>query len=706
MINAISKGRAGHGHLAACISIGLFLCANLWPRLNLVWHYNNAAKALVAIAFIAALLTALFPKWLKWIFFAFGLSFFLFGFHSSSIHGQVFELLLNAISLALLAIVLRENPVQAANKNLSLLILLYIALSLFSLLLLPLGSTFVSARLWGFSSFSSQVVSSGAESHLYPLAGVNRLMLFFSFIYLLSALKGSREAYISLCKGILSGAVCSVIAGLLDYYGAFDLGWFRNLDIMQNPNGIQFRLQSTFGHPGWFAEFVTVTIPFILLGFFRRDRSVAWKSLLFIVLILAEIALILAKARAGWIAYPLTLVFCWAFFYLFEGGRDHGRLNITKRGVVKVLISIPLTIGLSLVIIFKLLGDASVSVEEANDAIHKSRPLQRQYVHLGSLEHRAQNIFKTSDRTGIWMKGVNLGREKPLFGMGYESFCWHDGVLRKVPASHLMQHPSGRQIVATAHNLYVQLFVSGGFAGLFLWLLAVGYACRLLVMDLTQNRAYFNLCVLLSIVSFHIYGFFQSMQYIPVVWFMIFICLGYALTIVEEPPRHRMKRLTDVLVAALCVLVLAGGWVYFMDRGSQGLAAKYGLKVYAADQDWHNYLGFHNAENHWRWSGKRSLMRIHGNGLVEIQFICDTPGVEREPVSVDIHVDGEPAEGVVFRQAGRLNWQYRLNQSPSSVHELHMEVSRTWNPKRAGISSDGRDLGVLVSEPVFLRTDS
>ncbi|MDZ7696536.1 MAG: hypothetical protein U5R49_06300 [Deltaproteobacteria bacterium] len=36
-------------------------------------------------------------------------------------------------------------------------------------------------------------------------------------------------------------------------------------------------------------------------------------------------------------------------------------------------------------------------------------------------------------------------------------------------------------------------------------------------------------------------------------------------------------------------------------------------------------------------------------------------------------------------------------------HEILIEVSRTWNPKRMGVSADVRDLGVAVSEPKFLK---
>lgn len=368
MGKVVSKGYVRMNQ-AAYMLMGLFLLGNLWLRLDEIWHYSTVVRVVILMAFAGGILVSVFPRYLKWLLFVFGLSFLLYGLHSYSIYSRVFDLLVTLFAITFLAIGIRERGFQKKNERLIVMLLLYIGLSFFSLLQLPLGSGFAFARLWGVSNFAHQIFTAVPDSYLYALAGMNRLMLFFIFIVLLSGLRDRKDIYVTFCTGILFSAILSAILGLMDYYGLMSLSWFRDLEAGFCIGGIQFRLHSTFGHPGWFAEFVTVAIPFILIGFFRKESSVAWKLSLFVALLVCEIALILAKARAGWISYPLTLVFCWVFFYLFQGRKDTIHLNISRKGILKVAVSIPVTIVISLIIIFKLLGEASVPIEEAGGKV-------------------------------------------------------------------------------------------------------------------------------------------------------------------------------------------------------------------------------------------------------------------------------------------------------------------------------------------------
>ena len=355
-------------------------------------------------------------------------------------------------------------------------------------------------------------------------------------------------------------------------------------------------------------------------------------------------------------------------------------------------------------------------------------------------------IFNASDRTTVWKQGFYVGWEKPVFGMGYESFRWHKEILEKVKNSHIRRNGLHKWKYDTPHSLYVQLFVSGGFAGLFLWALLTAYVFALLISDLVKHRRYVNLCVALSIVSFHIYGVFQSMQYVPMIWFLIFLMFGYALTIDDGVLSDRVRRLVGVLAKVGVVLVVIGGIVYLSNFGSIGLAEKYGLAYYEKNPGSNKYFGFYNREN-WptgifRWSGKQGMIKISGresvvsgqkgkesdkirrlrgigekgkdnkkdgwmNGgldekrgkVVEFDFVCSTPGVEEEPVSVTVSLDGKVVDEIVFAGKGnKKRWYYVGN----GQHAFLFDVSRTWNPGKMGISADERDLGIAVSEPKFL----
>ena len=86
----------------------------------------------------------------------------------------------------------------------------------------------------------------------------------------------------------------------------------------------------------------------------------------------------------------------------------------------------------------------------------------------------------------------------------------------------------------------------------------VGYALVVLIFDLIKNKRLLNIPVIISIISFHIYGIFQSMQYIPMVWSLIFLSLGYAMTMDEGVLPIRFRRVMGVVAKGSVVLVVIG----------------------------------------------------------------------------------------------------------------------------------------------------
>ncbi|MCX5824889.1 MAG: O-antigen ligase family protein, partial [Deltaproteobacteria bacterium] len=460
------------------------------------------------------------------------------------------------------------------------------------------------------------------------------------------------------------------------------------------------------------------------IGFFSKVKGVWWKILLLGSLVLCEIALILAGARAGWVSYPLILFMCWLFFYFSKEGRLES-FHFAWRDLVKVAVSVPITIAISFLLIFQVFMPLSDSLRNqgGSKAPIVSSESTSQYI-----KEQTARIIEPSQRFLVWTQGVDVGRESPLFGMGYESFCWHANILAGIAESYYTVNKANKfgLVLDDPHNIFLSLFVSGGFAGVGLWALIIGYGLMILVVDLVRNKRLLNVPVIISIISSHIYGVFQSTQYIPMIWFLVFLCLGYAMTLDEKVLPDRIRRIVGYVVKVMMFLVLVGGVVYFVDRGSQGLAEKYGLEVYAKDQDWHKYHGFYDrekwGETFYRWSGAKASVVISGQWSVvggqmagvgsrgsadervaEFDLQCHTPGVVNEPVRVVISLNGERIDDLWFDKKGSLKRQYYVGKKENGgEHELLFEVSRTWNPKRLGVSEDWRDLGVAVSEVRFL----
>ena len=324
--------------------------------------------------------------------------------------------------------------------------------------------------------------------------------------------------YKALFSGIFFGAVFCAFIGLLDFYGVISLKWYRFGTTMTG--GV---LHSTFLNRGWFAEFILTVVPFVLIGFMSTIKSLWWKVALFSSLVICELALILAGARAGWVSYPLILFICWLFSYFSKEGRFES-FRFGWKDLVKVAVSVPVTIVISFLLIFQVLMPLSDYLGEKTGAkgIQANSKASSAY-----LQGRVSNILKESKggRNYTWGEGFNVGRERPIFGMGYESFNWHEIILAKIPGSYASDfhiREDLNTIHQTPHSIFYQLFVSGGVVGFCLWMVIVGYALVVLIFDLIRNKRLLNIPVMISIISFHIYGIFQSMQYIPMVWSLIF----------------------------------------------------------------------------------------------------------------------------------------------------------------------------------------
>ncbi len=100
-----------------------------------------------------------------------------------------------------------------------------------------------------------------------------------------------------------------------------------------------------------------------------------------------------------------------------------------------------------------------------------------------------------------------------------------------------------------------------------------------------------------------------------------------------------------------------------------------------------------------RWTGMRASMNLQrefkkGGALF---LMCAHPEIDKDPVVVEIMCD----EDLVRRETFTDNRWKKVAIKAEEVKGskvLTFRVSRTWNPKLAGISDDGRDLGVAVAK--------
>ncbi len=669
--------------------IFLYLSANVAVRLPILFQYPLILQGIIFAALFGCFFLFVYPRFFKIFLFLFACSLPWYGSHSYHIHNIVFELFISVFAVICLVQKRQQAKFDSINNKLALLIGCYILLACFSLLLLPFSHIGSILHLWGWRDFFSAVLHAAPESILYPLSAVNRLLLFFVFIFQISTHAENNRLFRIVFSGLVSGAVLAAFIGILNHYQWFPLEWLRSTVASGT------RLQSVFGNPGWFAEFLAISIPFILLGFLHPNIRKVTKLMLFGILIICEMAIILTYSRTGWLIYPLVLVSCWFVFYLSKR-IDAGTLSWSAVGKtsVKVIVSVPLTI-----IVSYFLVTGVVRQDTSNTA--------------NLLQQRFSKISNPAARKKIWQESIAIGLEAPIFGLGYESYKHQVLTLASIPGSLYSKKRQIKNIdFDTPHNHYLQIFVSNGIVGLFFWISIVLYTVVLLFYDLKTNKHYFNIAVLLSILAFHQYGFAQSMQYVGVIWFVIFLCFGYTMTLNEQALPPAMRQAATVSVLFLSFLTVAGGIVYADNFQSRKFAEKYGLHVYGTDQDSYRYLGFYPEEN-WgkkgifRWTGRKAIMKLDSIGVMEVNYSCDASGLSSKPLILDVSRNGHLIDQITFWNNRLVTRKYFVPPAKgSSGNQLEFQVSRTWNPKKEGGGGDSRMLGVAVSEPKFLPLSS
>ena len=113
-------------------------------------------------------------------------------------------------------------------------------------------------------------------------------------------------------------------------------------------------------------------------------------------------------------------------------------------------------------------------------------------------------------------------------------------------------------------------------------------------------------------------------------------------------------------------------------------------------------------EKRFRWTGKQASEMIAECGMRKekieggeeapglVFFLqCMHPDIEQSPVVVKMLGDGELLRSVEFSDYGWKQVEFAANELKGK-NIITYEVSRTWNPKRMGVSGDDRELGVAV----------
>ena len=661
-----------------------FLLTNLAAR----GHALHAAGARAGDAFVlgvvlAAALVLLRPSLLAPALTLFGASFFLYGFHSYRLPNQVFELLVTALALVqLLRRVRGEGAVPAGGRGVVLpLFAAYALVATLSLLLLP--PVVVEHRLFleGYE-FPRAILGAFPKDPLYPIASVNRLWLFLLFASVLSSQPDARALYRGLFRGIAGAALVAVVLGLLDFLGVFSLARYNLSHLFY---GAQYRrLQSTFGNPSWFACFVSLALPFVLLELWeaQRLRRVAIACLF----PLCAASLFLSGARASWLA-GLVVIVSLAGLGLLSRRR---RRPLPSPGSV-----VWLALGSAVATFAVLLATALLTA--GSPTRDKGSPGRLEGL---SREVRIRGLGLTSPRPVAARYAIELAKQKPLLGLGYESFNMHLRAQLDIPSSAVasvvntaVAHDVSEPLFDDSHNTYPAGPGGDGRRGPRALARArrrgprgrgPGAAARRRA-GAPRGPARSRPLPLLRPLPGH--GVHPG-PLLPLP--------GPERLRDDARPRAPApgaRKAPRVSLLALGALVLVSAVGYAGDRGYASLKRRFSVPAYLPDEA-AEFEGFYRPETgpsgEFRWMSRRGIVNVARATPFRLSITCDHPDAASDPVVLSLSFEGRDAGAVVFRRPGTVERRFDFG-APGA---LRLSVSRTFRP---GGEADRRELGVSVS---------
>ena len=547
----------------------------------------------------------------------------------------------------------------------------------------------------------SQFIGSREFNPLMPfldvLYQIQGLALFFLIADYPKAFRGNPKVW---ALSLLSGSLVILGAGLLEFYGFIALRSLPFLGRLLYPMGFD-RLQSFFGNPTWYAEYLTVIAPYsmvlLLLDLPKKIRL----SLVIMILIVTEVSLILTMSRGGWLSYPLTLIAMWVAYYTLikEKEEEKPRRSVIRNLIKKIGISIPITLAVSLSIVSYL---NSIPRENAGGT---NGPNTEAYL------ARAQEMKNANERLRYVYPMKVLLAEHPILGGGLNS--WGYRLIQeylKPDGGHFGADMNfglgGRIEYGSAHNLYFQTLAGKGVIGLLILLGLMGTTVVLAARNalhghkghLTNAQKMLSMMVLAYAFAFLIYGNVQEDFYVPALTILFFVTFGIFVQAVP-PSFHLPQKLQRALGF---LLVLAFGAHVYWEFGNPGVT-----RIADSQNEFGCYddLG-ETPESTEVWCGKRfrvkrPIVMINGEPHAFMRLVYGQGDANHTGLSLKVSADGTPIPPITIPRAIPVWVDITLpvTQEAGEVRLL-FEAMETFVPARDYLSGSG-DIRQLAVQKAY-----
>ncbi|KMQ49851.1 O-antigen polymerase [Chitinispirillum alkaliphilum] len=285
-----------------------------------------------------------------------------------------------------------------------------------------------------------------------------------------------------------------ISAAVLALYGILQ---FFGIDPLPRPVEKQnyFRAFSTFSNPNFFGSYLMMMLPVALFMFVKTKKNSM--GLNYAIILFSLFCTLTRSALIGAIvSVCLTVILIW--FYTER--KTYENLRIT----CVVIISIFVTLS------FNLISESSLQ--------KRFNSISSDAITLLNNEPESENLG--NGRIYIWVRVIQLIREKPLFGHGIENL----GLVFTDRFSEDITETFGRILIFDrAHNEYLHIAVSSGIPALLVYLFFIGLVLKKGVNNIKNSEIL--LPVMAAITGYLVQAFF-NISVVPVAY-IFWILLGF-----------------------------------------------------------------------------------------------------------------------------------------------------------------------------------
>ena len=526
---------------------------------------------------------------------------------------------------------------------------------------------------------------------------------------------------------IISSNIIIFVIGFYQHYFHPTFGSFR---YWAEAN----RINATLTDPNSLGNYIFLIFPLyiILIIYFKKWYERVFSSLLLIVFL--AIALFSGSRNA------LAGIMLSSVIFLVLGLIRLIKLIIKKsrnsKKVKRTWVSIACLLLVLFIVFISMVSYISVAKPELKDMYRPPKTGISMVDRTVDTIWMSYNVYRqagftegfksvSSERHFLWAQAVNMFTDYPVTGVGIGSF------LLELP-NYYEKNNSDVRIMDFTGNYYLQLLSELGITGILLIMAIFFFIIKKSVKYFLNNKKVFSQNkenwffrgFLISFISMVVLLFFGPHTNFNEIQFTFWLIIGLLMVFIKimesnktgglEAAREQRKVHDPALsisgkinlnmkqrISFIIIIIIFSSSLLAVSWTSLSINIK--QNIYG----WENKYGLHNFEtidgSRFRWSGIDGSEVIENNKGMMIIPVKDSDPINHSfPLFIRFFIDNKLVKVVKITDK---EWhEIKLDLSGFAKNKLTftMSCSRSWVPKERGLTSDTRELGVMVGEFVFI----